>query len=160
MTDGLPGLALGLEAAEPSTMREPPDPPGESMFRRGLGRDVLWIGMLIGSLALGTGYVHWLSSAAGELRWRTMLFTILTLSQVGIALALRARRASIFARRGNPALPAAVALTLAMQLAALYWPPLSAVLGVGALGAVDMALFLAVSCVPLIAIEARKRWQG
>ena len=37
VTDGLPGLALGFEPAEPGVMQRPPRPPDESIFARGLG---------------------------------------------------------------------------------------------------------------------------
>ena len=48
VTDGLPGLALTQEPAEPDTMRRPPRNPKEQIFGRGLGVDVLWVGVLMG----------------------------------------------------------------------------------------------------------------
>ncbi|HET7101802.1 MAG TPA: HAD-IC family P-type ATPase, partial [Terriglobia bacterium] len=42
VTDGLPALALAVEPPESDTMSRPPRPPGESLFARGLGRQVVW----------------------------------------------------------------------------------------------------------------------
>ena len=56
VTDGLPGLALAVEPAERGAMRRPPYPPGDSILGRGVGRDILWIGVLTGSISLGVGY--------------------------------------------------------------------------------------------------------
>ncbi len=55
VTDGLPGLALTQEPAEPNTMQRPPRDPKEQIFGRGLGVDVLWIGALMGVISLLVG---------------------------------------------------------------------------------------------------------
>ena len=55
VTDGLPGLALTQEPAEPDTMKRPPRDPKEKIFGRGLGMDVLWIGALMGAVSLAVG---------------------------------------------------------------------------------------------------------
>ena len=41
VTDGLPAIALGIEPAELGLMQEPPRPPDEGIFSRGLGYKVL-----------------------------------------------------------------------------------------------------------------------
>ncbi|MFN2166882.1 MAG: cation-translocating P-type ATPase, partial [Anaerolineae bacterium] len=86
VTDGLPGLALGVEPPEPDTMNRPPHHPQENIFGRGLGRHVIWVGLLMGLVSLGMGYWTW---RAGWANWQTMIFTTLTLSQMGHALAVR-----------------------------------------------------------------------
>jgi Ca2+-transporting ATPase len=82
VTDGLPGLALTVEPAERGTMRRSPYHPQENIFRRGMGRDILWIGLLMGLVSLGMGYWAW---TTGHSTWQTMVFTTLTLSQMGNA---------------------------------------------------------------------------
>ncbi|HET8746718.1 MAG TPA: HAD-IC family P-type ATPase, partial [Ramlibacter sp.] len=52
VTDGLPGLALAVEPAEPGVMQRPPRPPTESLFARGLWQHVLAIGLLLAGLCL------------------------------------------------------------------------------------------------------------
>jgi Ca2+-transporting ATPase len=53
VTDGLPGLALGVEEEEPDIMARPPRPPGESVFAHGAWQRMIWIGLLIAALSLG-----------------------------------------------------------------------------------------------------------
>src|SRR5215207_2555796 len=55
VTDGPPALALSVEPAERGIMRRPPRPPGESVFARGLGRHVVWVGVLMALVSLATG---------------------------------------------------------------------------------------------------------
>src|SRR5579864_2957279 len=59
VTDGLPALALGVEPPEYDAMRRPPYPPNETIFARGMGRHVIWAGLLMGLLSIGTGYWYW-----------------------------------------------------------------------------------------------------
>jgi Ca2+-transporting ATPase len=59
VTDGLPGLALSVEPPEKDTMHRPPYHPQESIFGRGLGRYVVWVGLLMGLVSLGMGYWTW-----------------------------------------------------------------------------------------------------
>ena len=86
VTDGLPGLALTAEPEESNIMRRPPRPPQESIFARGLGAHVLWVGPLMAALVLGTQ--AW-SLASASSHWQTMVFTVLCLSQLAHVLAIR-----------------------------------------------------------------------
>jgi P-type Ca2+ transporter type 2C len=121
VTDGLPGLALGFEPPEQDTMRRPPYPPNESIFARGLGSHILWAGPLMGLVALMTGFVLW---SAGDDVWQTMLFTVLTLSQMFHVMAIRLERESLFTRGPytNPHLFWAVIATIILQGALIYVP--------------------------------------
>lgn len=55
VTDGLPGLARGVEPAERDVMRRSPRPPEESVFARGLWQHLLLVGLLMGIIPLGLG---------------------------------------------------------------------------------------------------------
>jgi Ca2+-transporting ATPase len=157
VTDGLPGLALSVEPSEPDTMRRPPHPPAESIFARGMGRHILWVGLLMGLVSLGVGYFAW---AAGNPLWSTMAFTTLTLAQMGHALAIRSDRVSLF-RQGllsNRALLGAVLLTFFLQLAVIYWPPLQGLFETRALPVRELLISLAASAVVFIGVEAEKWW--
>ncbi len=87
VTDGLPGLALTQEPAEPDTMKRPPRDPQEQIFSRGLGTDVLWIGALMGAISFWQVCGHF--NFNHEFAWQTIIFTTLTLAQMGNALASR-----------------------------------------------------------------------
>lgn len=155
VTDGLPALALGVEPAEENIMRRPPYPPEESVFSRGLGLHVIWVGLLMALLALGTGYFYW---QRGDENWQTILFTMLTVSQMAHVMAIRSERNSLF-RIGlwsNKPLLGAVALTLLLQIALLYVPLLQGIFRTTALPVRDLAITLVLSSVIFWAVEAEK----
>ncbi|GGM19468.1 ATPase [Deinococcus aerophilus] len=155
LTDGLPGLALGTERAETGIMRRAPLAPDASLFGGGVGRHIVWVGLLIGSLSLGVGHVYW---RAGLDTWQTMVFTTLTFSQMAHVLAVRSSRESLF-RQGlgsNMALTGAVMLTVALQLAVTYLPPLQAVFHTRPLAAPDLGLAVLLSSVAFWAVELEK----
>jgi Ca2+-transporting ATPase len=155
VTDGLPGLALGFEPPERDTMSRPPHHPQESIFGRGLGRHVAWVGLLMGLVSLGMGYWTW---QAGWANWRTMIFTTLTLSQMGNALAVRSRE-SLFkvGLLSNKALLGAVLLTLVLQMAVIYLPFLQNLFKTDALSAGELLLSLILSTVVFFGVELEKR---
>ena len=159
VTDSLPGLALAAEPAESDVMRRRPRPPRESLFARGLAIHVLWVG---GSMALVTlGTQAWYSHH-GAPGWQTMVFTVLCLSQLGHALAIRSERQSLF-RQGllsNKPLLGAVLVTLALQLAIVYVPFLNGVFKTRPLGPGDLALALGLSSIVFFAVEAEKKLSG
>jgi Ca2+-transporting ATPase len=154
VTDGLPGLALSVEPAERDTMRRPPYDPQESIFGQGLGRHVAWVGLLMGLVSLAMGYWTWRS---GWEHWQTMLFTTLTLSQMGHALAVRSR-ASLFkvGLLSNRALLGAVLFTFALQMAVVYVPFLQGLFKTQALSAGELLLSLVLSTVVFWGVEVEK----
>ncbi|MFZ1397408.1 MAG: cation-translocating P-type ATPase, partial [Candidatus Promineifilaceae bacterium] len=117
VTDGLPGLALAVEDGERGIMKRSPFHPKESIFSRGLGTQILWIGFLMGLVSLGIGYVYWLRDPNGP--WQTMVFTTLTLAQMGNALATRSNSDSIFkiGFLSNRLMLLAVSITFVLQMA-------------------------------------------
>lgn len=158
VTDGLPGIALAIERAERDTMRRPPYPPKEHIFGRGMGRDIAWIGLLMGVVSLSMGYWSWAYGASSESHWRTIVFTVLTLAQMGNALATRSSRDSLFQIGvfSNIALIGAVVLTFVLQMAVVYWPPLQAIFKTTALTSGEMMLCIALSTIVFWAVEAAK----
>jgi P-type Ca2+ transporter type 2C len=156
VTDGLPALALGVEPAEAELMQRPPHGPDESIFARGMGRHVIWVGLLMGFLSLGVGYWYWRD---GDSNWQTVLFTTLTLSQMAHVMAIRSERRSLFQIRlmSNKPLLGAVSLTVVLQLALLYLPFLQAMFKTRALSLQDLVLTLTISSVIFVAVELEKR---
>jgi Ca2+-transporting ATPase len=155
VTDGLPALALGLEPAEQEIMRRPPYPPDESILARGLARHTLWAGALMGSLSLAVGYWYW---RAGDATWQTVLFTMLTFSQMAHVMAVRSERHSLFEIGvfSNKPLLGAVALTVLLQLVIVYVPPLQTVFKTSPLAAPELALTVALSLIVFAAVELEK----
>jgi Ca2+-transporting ATPase len=155
VTDGLPGLALGVENAERNTMRRPPYPPNENIFARGLGTSIIWVGILMGIVSLGCGYFYW---RAGNPIWQTMIFTTLTLSEMGYVMGLRSLRDSLFSIGflGNRALLAAVGLTTVLQIAVIYVPFFQNLLGTVALPLRELMICLILSTSVFWATEIQK----
>jgi len=157
VTDGLPGLALGVEPAERDTMRRPPYAPNESVFSRGMGRHIAWVGLLMGLIPLGMGYWAWDISLPS---WQTILFTALTLSQMGHALAIRSNRDSLFkiGLFSNKPMLGAVLLTFILQIAVTYWKPLQTLFDTHPLTLLEFGIALGASTLIFIAVEIEKRF--
>ncbi len=121
VTDGLPGLALAYEPAEKNIMQRPPRDPKESIFAEGLSYHIIWIGLLIGGVSL---FTQAYSIHIGNAHWQTMVFTVLCLSQMGHALAIRSDRESLFKQGifSNKFLIFSVLLTFILQLSTIYLP--------------------------------------
>jgi Ca2+-transporting ATPase len=157
VTDGLPGLALAAERAERDVMRRPPRPVQEGMFARGLGVHVLWVGLFMAGLALGTQ--AWFVAAGQEqARWQTITFTMLCFVQLGHVLAVRSERESVF-RLGlftNRPLLGSVLLAIALQLAIIYLPALNAVFRTVPLSVEELALTFAGAALVFFAVEIEK----
>jgi len=155
VTDGLPGLMLVKERAEPDIMQRPPRAPDESVFARGMWQHIVWVGVLMGGVALLTQ--AW-AMHDGSAHWQSMVFTVLTLSQLGQILAVRSEHESVF-RIGllsNRYLAVTVALTFLLQMATLYVPALNAVFKTQPLSAGELALCLALSSVVFFGVELEK----
>jgi P-type Ca2+ transporter type 2C len=138
MTHGLAGVALGAEPAEPDVMRQPPRPPAESVLGAGLWPRILRLGGIIAAITLGVGV--W-AQATGR-PWQSMVFLTLGVTQLGVALGVRARAGTT----ANPFLLVAVAVAFALQVAGLYLPPLRDLLGTQPLPLAD----LAIACAPAV----------
>jgi Ca2+-transporting ATPase len=147
LTHGIPGVALGAEPASPGTMRRPPRPPQESVLGAGLAGAIGWTGLALAVVALGVGIV---AQAAGR-PWQSMLFLVLGLGQLGVALAVRARRAPGSSR--NPALPAAVAVSAVLMLAGIGVPVLRDLLGTVALTPTDLLWCAVAGSIPGLAVR-------
>jgi Ca2+-transporting ATPase len=155
VTDGLPGIALAVEPAEPGVMRRPPRPPGENIFAQGLWQHVVWVGLLMAGVTLVTQ--AW-AYHQGSPRWQTMTFTVLALSQMGHVLAIRSERESLFRIRlgSNPLLLGAVALTVGLQLATIYLPGAAAVFKTEPLTSRELVICLLLSTIVFLAVEGEK----
>jgi Ca2+-transporting ATPase len=155
VTDGLPGLALANERADRDVMRRPPRPPKESIFAHGMWQHILWVGLLMGGVSLLTQAwaIH-----TGSAHWQSMVFTVLTLSQLGHVLAIRSERESLFSIGpfSNRMLVAALLLTFVLQMAVLYVPWLNPIFRTAPLNLGELAACLALSSVVFVGVEIEK----
>jgi len=153
VTDGLPGLALATEPAEKGIMNQPPRHPKESIFAKGLGRHIIWVGILIGTLTLVTQALY-LDSP----KWQTMAFNVLCFGQMCHVFAIRSDYRSLFAQGlfSNKALVGAVLLTILAQVAIIYIPFFNPVFRTVPLTAMEFAITVGISLLVFVAVEIEK----
>ncbi len=158
LTDGLLGLGLGVEATEPGIMNKPPRSPSAGFFGDGLKTHIVWIGVLIGFVALGVGLFYYQEAPEESRVWRTMIFTTIAFLQIGQALASRSTEAALFSRKTNPNrfMSLMVLLVLGLQLSVLYVPSLVDVFDTVPLSPIDLAVCACLGSISLVAIELEK----
>jgi Ca2+-transporting ATPase len=156
LTDGLLGLGMGVEASEKDVMNRPPYSPKEGVFSRGAGVQVVWVGALIGALALGLGAWYYYT---GREQWQTMVFTFLAFAQVFQALASRSGKESAFSMHvmSNPLLFWMMLVVTALQLAVIYIPPAAEFFAVKPLGLIDLLIAVGAGFIVLVVMEVEKR---
>ena len=155
VTDGLPGLALTTEPAEPGIMKRAPRPPHENIFSHGMWQHIIWVGLFIGGISLAT--LAWALSR-DVAYWQTMVFTVLTVSQLFHSLAVRSESASLW-RVGllsNLPMLGAFILTLFLQLVVIYTPAFNTIFHTQPLPMLDLAACLFISSLILFAVEIEK----
>jgi P-type Ca2+ transporter type 2C len=155
VTDGLPALALSIEPAEEDVMKRVPRHPKESLFSHGLGLHVLWVGLLMGAIVLGTQAFS-IACDCGE--WQTMVFTVLCLIQLGHVLAIRSETTSLFKQGlfSNKTLLGAVILCIGLQMAVVYVPVLNKIFHTKPLSLRELAVCIALSSAVFFAVEVEK----
>ncbi len=123
VTDGLPGIALTVEPAEPNVMKQKPIPPGENLFARGIGWRIIVTGIFMASICIGMQY--WLVQKGTDVRTQqSFIFTLLCLAQLENAISLRSS-VSMLRRWGqytNYRLWYAIGLIVILQAMLLYVP--------------------------------------
>jgi Ca2+-transporting ATPase len=155
VTDGLPGLALGSEKAEPDIMKRPPRKTDESLFSDGIGFHIAWVGLLMAIITIGTE--AW--AVNNEMpHWQTMVFTVLSLSQLGHVMAIRSDRQSLFSLGlfSNKPLFGAVLLTFFLQLGVIYLPAANQIFKTQPLTFGELSTCVALSLVVLGGVEVEK----
>jgi Ca2+-transporting ATPase len=155
-TDGLPALALGIEPPEKNIMQRPPRAAGASVFAGGLGRDILWVGIVMALCAFGMGYWSWSQDPSGP--WQTMVFMTMTLSQLFHALAVRGERHNIWQIGWftNKALWGAIVLMFGAQMAITYVPALQRLFSTQPLSPAHLLLCIGLASVVFFAVEGEK----
>lgn len=155
VTDGLPGLAYAAEPEEEDILQRPPRKKEESIFSNGLGFHILWVGLLMGAVCLATQ--AW-AMQLGNDKWQTMVFTVLCISQMGHAMAIRSDIKSLFQQGifGNKQLVAAVLLTFTLQMCVIYVPFLQDIFHTKALNFNELFICMGLSSIIFWAVELEK----
>jgi len=155
VTDGLPGLALAAEPAERNVMSRPPRNPGQSIFADGLGIHVIWVGMLLAALTIGTqAYAIYVA----DMHWQTMVFTVLCLGQLMHVMAIRSEEVSLFTMGifSNRPMIITVVITFILQLGIIYLPFCNTIFETQPLTLTELLACILISSIILIAVEIEK----
>nr|WP_254899089.1 cation-transporting P-type ATPase [Thalassococcus arenae] len=150
VTDGATAVALGLEKSEPDHMDRPPRKSRDPILGRAGFATVVLFGLYTGLASL------WIFSAmmpAGVDTARTTAFTAMVVFEKISVFAFRSLHLPCW-RIGwlsNPLLLAALSLTLAAQVAAVYWPPLQLLLHTVPIGP-EAWLLIAAFALPLLVV--------
>lgn len=155
VTDGLPGLALAGEKEEKDVMRRPPRKTNESLFADGIAYHILWVGLLMAGVTLGLQ--AW-SIHNSNTHWQTMVFTVLSLSQLGHVLAIRSDREFLYNQGflSNPMLLGAVGLTFLLQLSVIYLPFANEIFKTEPLTLQELLICIVLSAAVFHAVEFEK----
>ena len=152
ITDSLPALALGMEAAEANIMNRPPRKKNEGIFAGGMAFDIAYEGLFIGLLTLAAYLIgHYLHPTGGD--GTTMAFLTLSMAEIFHSYNMRSERGSIFSvKTHNKLLFGAMALAFVLTLGVIYIPFLADAFSFTpvSLGEYAIALGLAFSVLPVV----------
>ncbi len=156
VTDGLPAIALGLDPVEEGSMRRPPRSVREGIFARGLSRQILIRGFLIGLMTLTVFYSALELLDSGLQTAQTMAFATLVVAQLIHVFACRSQEHKSLVRRifENRWLVAAAASSLALLLIVIYTPSLRGVFHTSPLPWIAWLTIAAAATVPSLAQDA------
>ncbi len=162
VTDCFPALALGMENAEPDTMRRPPRNSKEGIFAGGLFGDIVYQGILVTALTI-LSYIIGNSFEIGRLAMpqgisehgMTMAFLTMSMCEIFHSFNMRSQRKSIFSLKNqNKVLWLAMAGSLVLTTLLLEVPFLAKAFGFTPVGWVEygIALALAILVIPIVEI--------
>ncbi|MFD0771033.1 calcium-translocating P-type ATPase, SERCA-type [Bacillus sp. CGMCC 1.60114] len=149
VTDGLPAMALGLDAPEGDVMRRKPRHPKEGVFARGLAWKIVSRGFLIGAMTL-LAFIIAHNQNPNELKYaQTVAFATLVLAQLIHVFDCRSEH-SVFHRNpfGNMYLVGAVLISILLMLVVIYYPPLQPIFSTMPIQARDWLLIVGLSSIP------------
>jgi len=155
VTDGLPGLALAAEKEEKDVMQRPPRGTNESLFAHGMAYHIAWVGLLMAGVTLGT---QAFATHHDISRWQTMVFTVLSLAQLGHVMAIRSEKEFLLKQGlfSNLPLLITVFLTFLLQVAVIYLPFANEILKTAPLNLKELLFCIGISAIVFHAVELEK----
>jgi len=161
LTDSAPALAMGVDPPPDDVMARPPRRLTDRVIDAEMQAGIVFVGLVMAVatlLTLDIGLPGGLVDGSDNLtEARTMAFTTLVLAQLFNCFNARSDRVSAFHHLfTNRILWAAIALSLILQVAVVYLPPLNDAFGTTALDATDWLLSASMASTVLWADELRK----
>ncbi|WP_299747597.1 HAD-IC family P-type ATPase [uncultured Tateyamaria sp.] len=133
ITDSITAVALGLEKEEPDQMRRPPRKPSEAILGRAGFALIVTFGLYTATASL---WIFYTFLPYGVDIARTTAFTAMLIFEKVSVFAFRSltRPTTTIGWFSNPILVIAFTISVSLQLAAVYWPPLQTLLRTVPLG--------------------------
>ena len=170
VTDCFPALALGMEEAEPDTMKRAPRDSKDGIFAGGLGFDVIYQGVLVTAITIiayligaffefspehgGGWFAHLISAGVGESgHGMTMAFLAMSMCEIFHSFNMRSQRKSVFSLKGqNKVLWAAMLGSLLLTTLVIEVDFIAAAFGFIKIGWLEyaIALGLAILVIPVV----------
>jgi len=150
LTDGLPGLALGLDPFSKDIMKKPPRKREEQIISKEVIQNILIVGFVMG---IGTLFMFY-SYGTETVKAKSIAFTTLIMFQLFNVLTYRAKNFKISIKTSKFVI-GSVIISVLMQFAVLY-TPLNIAFKTVPLGLFDWVKILLVSCTLYIILESRK----
>ena len=159
ITDCFPALALGLEKAEPDTMKRPPRSSSDGIFSGGMAGDIAYQGILITVITL-ISYIIGHSMEVGHFAiphgvshdGMTMAFLTMSMCEIFHAFNMRSQRKSVFKLGHNIVLWMAMLGSVALTTIVLEVPAVANAFGFTPVSWNEyaIAIGLAVLIVPIV----------
>jgi Ca2+-transporting ATPase len=157
ITDGLPPMALSLEAPDRGLMNQKPTKSTEGLVSKRMLIASLGLGVLIAVQSLGV--LYWaLEEGISLPKIQTLIFTLVVISCMFNAFNWRSERYSVFSLGvfTNRSLIYAVLSTVILQLAAIYVPLLQTAFRTVPLSLSDWGMIIPLASTTLIVMELTK----
>ncbi len=152
LTDGLPGLALGMDPFNEDIMKKPPRKREEEIISRDVIQNILIVGFVMGAGTLLMFYGYGVEAVKAK----SIAFTTLVMFQLFNVLTYRAKNFKIDIKTSKY-LVGSVVISILMQFAVLY-TPLSVAFKTVPLGLVDLIKIFFVSGTLYLILESRKMY--
>lgn len=162
VTDVFPALALAVEPASQDLMKQPPRDPDARLLSRRFMVLIGWQAGMLAALALGA-YAWALETYGPGAHARTVALFAIIGAQLGHVFNCRSRTRSAFEGLfRNTFLWVATAIVISLQLLAVYFPPMTRVLGTVRPSTSDWLIVSLCVVTPVVIVEITKavvRWK-
>ena len=164
ITDCFPALALGMETAEPDTMKRPPRDSKEGIFAGGLAVDIGYQGVLITIITIASYIIghcfevgHFAIPQGVSNHGMTMAFLTMSMCEIFHSFNLRSQRKSVFSLHShNKILWLAMLGSLVLTTIVLEIPALANAFGFTPVGLTEYVLAIVLALVVIPVVEAVK----
>ena len=161
INDGLPSIALSFEHAERGIMKRKPRQRNEGILNREMKILIFGIGFVSDFFLFGLFYLLLRAAGVPDLDYiRTIIFTSVAVDSLIYVFSIRNFSQGIFRTNllTNPHLLGAVAISLALQLLAVYLPFLQRVFHTVGIGPLEWGIIVGLAIVKVAGIEVVKHF--